>query len=146
MTPIPLFTSRWQAVWRAERTHGLENLDLMPVRISRGKPRFWPEAKNLPYVEVLAPVPAEFKIGNRDRFTRHYRDRLDGVGLKVVEAELRGIFESYSRPLVLLCYEDVPPSGPDWCHRQVFGEWWKDQTGFGVPELDIDALPEVQGV
>jgi hypothetical protein len=41
---------------------------------------------------------------------------------------------SRRRDAVLLCYEDVRKEGV-WCHRQLFSQWWEEQTGQVVTEL-----------
>jgi rubrerythrin len=38
--------------------------------------------------------------------------------------------------LVLLCFEDVLAG--ESCHRRTFAQWWEEQTGQEVPELDPD--------
>ena len=47
---------------------------------------------------------------------------------------------------MLLCYEDLDKVYPDgereWCHCQVFAEWWRARTGEVIRELPrADAHP-----
>jgi len=37
-------------------------------------------------------------------------------------------------PYALLCYESLGKPGV-FCHRQIFAEWWREQTGEVVSEL-----------
>lgn len=108
---------------------------LVPVRISHGTPK-WP----LGYaVDEAIPelMPPGYLMQEQDRevFRPKYRRHLYRVGA----ARIRERFEEISarhggRGLVLLCFERVD-EGRDWCHRQVFAEWWKDQTGETIVEL-----------
>lgn len=44
---------------------------------------------------------------------------------------------------MLCCYEDVRI--PDeWCHRQLFAEWWLDKTGTAIPELKDESPIKVK--
>ena len=140
---MPMFTSRWSALHAAHKRHGLDNLDLTPVRISRGLGRFrgWRLGWQFPAIPDLMPQGEEWNLHERARFTEVYRGRLDELGVDAIEAQLRAVYDG--RPLVLLCHEDVR-DGRNWCHRQVAAEVWFDWTGQPVPELDVAALPEVR--
>jgi hypothetical protein len=37
----------------------------------------------------------------------------------------------------LLCFEDLTKPGL-WCHRRPFANWWLENTGEVVPELEPD--------
>lgn len=128
-TSQPLWTGRWSDVYQFAKTvPGGEPIDFVPVRIAIRGPRFWPAAKKFPYLAALAPQGELFKISDRRKFTKAYRARLDEFGYEHIYTLLEGLIDKYGRPLVLLCYEDVS-DGTNWCHRQVFAEWWTDQTG-----------------
>jgi hypothetical protein len=129
-----LHTCSWGALYRADRT-GLVDIrtDIMPVRISRGGPRFWPAAKSFPVLRDLTPDGWMLSIAkdDQDRFSKAYVAKLDRVGIDAIQAQLNGLLESYGRPLALCCFE--PFGGPP-CHRHEFARWWLDQTSELVPE------------
>lgn len=106
----------------------------VPVRITLGKPRF-----RLGYeyeeIRLLAPPPRVFALRDEAEFKAAYRQHLDAVGME----RLRRVFERVGgehsgQRLVLLCFENVLAG--ESCHRRMFAQWWKEQTGQDVPELD----------
>jgi hypothetical protein len=81
----------------------------------------------------IAPPGWLFNEYDREVFTRKYRQNIEKIGAKRVRDILRG-YEDLGKDVVLCCYEDVRKPG-EWCHRQVFAEWWMDKTGELIEEL-----------
>lgn len=64
-----------------------------------------------------------------------YRERLDHFGASAIGNVLGAFVAAHDAPgVVLLCFEDVLAGEP--CHRRTFAEWWQEQTGVAVPELE----------
>jgi hypothetical protein len=127
-----LFTASWSSLWQASKRGPLP---VQPVRISRGKPRFWPQAGAFPAVEELfvpgwvlseKPEPA--------RAEKAYRHQLDRIGLEGISARVDEIaHECGGLPLAVCCFEKA---GEDTqCHRWWWARWWLEQTGLAVPEI-----------
>ncbi|MEV4557169.1 DUF488 family protein [Kitasatospora sp. NPDC049285] len=131
MQAITLFTSRFQ---------GYRPGQGVPVRITRGAPRF-----RLPYqithtVAELAPAAAYFHRP-RPEFTASYRADLAALGAARIAERLGRIAQQEGEQrLVLLCFEDLAKSDV-WCHRRIFADWWQDVTGDQVRELGPMAGP-----
>lgn len=127
MKDLPqLFTSRWA-------NPALARLDVVPVGISRGTPKY-----TLPYryrmARLLAPSRETFAIEDLEEFRSSYVADLEGVGLDRIVGLLRRIgAEEGNRPLCLLCYERFPAE----CHRAMFSRWFETRTGIAVPELGV---------
>lgn len=127
MTDLQLFTASWRAVWTASKAG---ELDVAPVRISIGVPRFWlPEARSFPATEELMPRGL-LGIQDRDEFEIAYIARLDEIGPDRIRDALKRVY--VGKPLVLLCFE----SRPEDCHRGKAARWLTEH-GFGpVPEWE----------
>jgi hypothetical protein len=122
-----IYTSRWQ-------NKRLADLDVVPVGISRGTPRF-----KLPYryrlLRMLAPTHETFGIEDEEEFRRAYVGHLEELGVAYIGNWLERIsYEHGGMPLVLLCYENTHAG--EVCHRRMFAEWWTKRTGETVAELD----------
>jgi hypothetical protein len=107
----------------------------VPVRVTLGKPRF-----RLGYeyeeVRLLAPPPRVFALRDEAEFKTAYRQHLNALGVERLQRVFERVSgEHSSRRLVLLCFENVLAG--ESCHRRMFAEWWKEQTGQDVPELEI---------
>ena len=61
--------------------------------------------------------------------------RMNRLGVGGVQDLLEPYVEE-GKDLVLLCYEDLRKPG-EWCHRQVFAEWWEKKTGVRIQELEL---------
>jgi Protein of unknown function, DUF488 len=127
-----LYTSRWQ-------NEKLADLDVVLVGISRGTPRF-----KLPYryrqLRLLAPSKETFALREDKEFDKAYVAGLEKIGVeRIAEALRRLSYEQGGKPLILLCYEDVH-AGED-CHRRMFADWWKQQTGQEVLEPVPSIIP-----
>jgi hypothetical protein len=112
--------------------------ELVKVGITVGQPR-WPLGYAYERLSLLAPYGL-LRETDRERFTRAYCARLDAAGVETVLAALQAISAEHDgRDLVLLCYEDLdkvyPDGSQEWCHRQVFAEWWRARTGGIILEL-----------
>jgi hypothetical protein len=149
--PEPIFTGSWTALHRAVRAGQVDiRTDVLPVRISRGVPKFWPAAERFPALADLMPDGWMFGIKDDEKFNRCYRRKLHTIGFERIEDELDELLIVYNRPLVLCCFE--PPDdghAPHTCHRgpDGFGGWWEHQGGAPVPEFS-EALTwaEAQGL
>jgi hypothetical protein len=137
----PIHTSSWRRVFDHVRSlPGGSQPAFLPVRISLGKPRFWKGANELPYVSELMPHGDLFKIEDRGEFTEAFIVRLDRYGADRIRGRFAELGSSYRKPLVLMCFE-LCEEPDDWCHRQVFAEWWQARTGQHVSEVtDLEAL------
>lgn len=103
------------------------------VRISVGTPR-WRLGYNLAG-EITELMPWGLReISDMEIFRAKYTARLEEVGVDRIATALRR-FESFGKPVVLLCYEDIRKGGDNWCHRTMFAEWWFKQTGEEISEL-----------
>jgi hypothetical protein len=125
-----VFTASWTALWRASQR---DSLPVQPVRISKGLPRFWPQAAAFPAVEELVPDPWMLSPNmGPGKVERGYRGKLDRIGLKPIAARLDAIAaECGGANLALCCFE---PAVAD-CHRSWAADWLQQQTGLAVPEI-----------
>lgn len=132
MSTPRLFTSRWQHKWLAD-------LDVIPVGISRGTPRF-PVPYRYRLVRELAPEREMFGLDERD-FTAAYTAMLDRIGLDAIMEKLAKISAEHgNRPLALLCYEPAD----QFCHRHVLRDWLHEH-GIEIKELepgDVERRPD----
>ena len=101
---------------------------------SRGTPRF-----KLPYryhlLRLLAPSREAFETEDDQEFERVYLGQLEKLGVDRIANQLGRISHEHDgKPLALLCFENVLKG--EACHRRAFADWWKEQTGQDVPELD----------
>jgi hypothetical protein len=107
---------------------------LMPIRITRGRPRFRLHYELAGALPILAPTSSEFRIEDDERFAATYRSRLDSIGAGVIVEEIRSLSAlQQAKGLVLLCFEDLA-SGPI-CHRRVFADWIFSEIGWNAIEL-----------
>jgi len=115
--------------------------DLVKVAITVGNPR-WPLGYEFVELRKLAPYGRLFHINDREEFTTTYFEKMDRIGAGAISKWLQEISETHGgKDLVLLCYEDVRKPG-EWCHRQVFAEWWRRETGEIIEELETGVAPE----
>jgi len=124
-----LFTASWTSLWQASKDRPLP---VVPVRISKGVPKFWPAAERFPAVEEL--MPPGWVLGERDdaKALRGYRGALDRIGIDRILARLDAIAaERDGASLALVCFEADPRA----CHRSWAAAWLREQTGVAVPEV-----------
>jgi hypothetical protein len=101
------------------------------VGISIGKNRW---AKVDAYLTNIAPTWDMVKLTDQGVYRKTYIERLEMVGVDAIRRSLEDIVSD--KPLVLLCYENLQK--PDkWCHRTIFAEWWKEETGEVIEELPV---------
>ncbi|MEW1700700.1 hypothetical protein [Streptomyces sp. NPDC091278] len=122
---LTLFTSRFP---------GFREAQGVPVRITRGHPRYKLSYTIRHRITELAPREAYFKEP-LPVFTAAYRADLDQTGVERVAGLLNAVAsEAGDHRLVLLCFEDLSKPGL-WCHRRLFADWWQERTGDVVREL-----------
>ena len=99
-----IYTASWSTLHTAIRVGGV--LPVQPVRISRGLPRFWPEAERFPAISELFPPGWVFAVAKTDpeRADRGYRRGLHVLGVDRVRALLESSRVD-DRPLALCCFE-----------------------------------------
>ena len=105
------------------------------IGITLGKPKFALRYQVDATITELAPSGAMFHIYDRKIFTEQYFARMNRLGVGGVQDLLEPYVEE-GKDLVLLCYEDLRKPG-EWCHRQVFAEWWEKKTGVRIQELEL---------
>jgi Protein of unknown function, DUF488 len=114
----PLFTSRWASPL-------LCDLDVMPVGISRGVPRF-KVSYRYKLLRLLAPSREAFEIRGDNEFDEVYVAGLEEIGMEKIAATLVRISEQHDgKPLALLCFEPVGEP----CHRRVLAGWIERHLG-----------------
>lgn len=121
----------------------LLNGNYYPVGISIGKPRFrlGYELKSQCY--SLAPKSYMLKM-DIERFKQAYYKKLEEIGRDRIIGVVKGMNDqarSEGKQLVLLCFEDVRLE-ENWCHRTIFAEWWKENTGEMIEELPDPTPPK----
>ena len=127
---MQLYTSRWA-------NKDLAHLDVVPVGISRGVPR-WRTPYRYKQLRMLAPSREALAISDREAFEEAYVAGLEEIGVEAILVALERIgAEHGGKPLVLLCFEPIGVP----CHRLAFGEWWKEKTGQQAPELLPGMVP-----
>ena len=108
------------------------------VRISVGAPRWKLGYKITGAIPDLMPKSLRH-IKDIETFRPLYYARLNLFGAEKIRKQLF-YFESFGKPIVLLCFEDLRQSNSVWCHRKLFADWWKDKTGEIITELE-DSSP-----
>lgn len=125
------------AVWTARyQNKRIPASGLVAVRITAGYPRFRLRYELAATVRELAPIWTMFGLAD-DEFTRRYRERLETVGVDRIRTILDGIRQSAGADPVLLCFEDLTKAP---CHRRMFADWWTEQTGEPVLELEEEVV------
>ncbi len=111
------------------------------VRISVGSPRWKLSYPIAGAISELMPKGIFGKYDNdKAAFEAEYRKRLSCIGVAYIRKILQQ-YEQLGKDVVLLCFEDVRKGDDDWCHRIMFAEWWKEQTGEIIPELPDPSAP-----
>ncbi|MFI9026331.1 hypothetical protein [Streptomyces sp. NPDC053560] len=110
-----------------------------PVRTTVGHPRFKLSYPLAGHARSITPTRDLLKLNARDAYEFSYRRLLESRGIDVVRDELTRIAgaNDLDSPVVLLCFDRLAklPPADAWCHRLMFGAWWKEKTGDDVPEL-----------
>lgn len=115
-----------------------------PVGISIGAPKFKLGYDLREQCYTLAPKGTMLHL-DYDPYKEAYFNKLDALGAQKVinivrRLESRAAQEG--KTLVLLCFEDIRKPG-EWCHRTLFAEWWKNQTGEEIEELEDAEEPKI---
>lgn len=122
----------------------IEASGLTPIGFTRGWPKFGVSVDVVANLRVLGPAGDLFGIEDRAKFAKAYKRYLDSIGVGAVEAMLRSLMVSKAggvdEGVVLLCFCDLEKPDATWCHRQVFAEWWEEQTGEDVLELEAPQI------
>lgn len=103
------------------------------VRISLGSPRWKVGYVITGAIDELMPRGI-LGIKDYEEFRKRYFVRLDKIGVARIRKRL-SYFESFGKPVVLLCFEDIRKGDWNWCHRNIFASWWKQHTGEIILEL-----------
>ena len=112
------------------------------VRISVGAPR-WKVGYDIAGV-IRDLTPGELRrIENIDEFRPLYYAQLDKIGVDRIREQIQ-YYESFGKPVVLLCFEDIRKGSYNWCHRNVFASWWFSKTGELISELKDDSPFKVE--
>jgi hypothetical protein len=113
---------------------------LVKVAITVGKPK-WPVGFEFVAFNLLAPFGRLFRIDDREEFTKAYFEKMDRIGVAAISKRFQEISDQHGgKDLVLLCYENLTKPG-EWCHRQVFAQWWLRETGEIIKELETGKKP-----
>jgi len=123
---MEIFTSRWA-------NRDLAHLDVVPVGISRGVPR-WRTPYSYRLLRLLAPSRKTFALEDLEEYEASYLAGLDEIAPERIATEFHRISQEHGgRPLALLCFENVLKG--EKCHRRTFAAWLEERTGQEVPEL-----------
>jgi hypothetical protein len=135
--PAPLNTCDWIVTTTYQNLGKLVKqgcTSYTPVRTTRGVPRF-----PLPYSAGVAQcvMPEARMMGMSEAMFRGtYRAHLSNIGIDTIRDELERHYDlSGEKPLALLCFCKTHTGEHAFCHRHIFAEWWKDQTGEQIVEL-----------
>ncbi len=113
------------------------------VRISLGSPRWELSYIIRGTITELMPKGIFGKYDNdKAAYEFAYRNRLNQIGVDHIRKILQQ-YEQFGKDVVLLCFEDVRKGENDWCHRRMFADWWKEQTGDLIPELPDPSTPKI---
>lgn len=132
------------AIWVSRyRNKELNDDKYYCVGISLGQPKFKLGYRIENQCYSLAPKGYMLKM-DLESFKPAYFKKLEDIGTERIIGMVRQFDNTAARngkDLVLLCFEDIRiPS--DWCHRTVFAEWWKKQTGESIEELNDPTPPK----
>ena len=132
------------AIWTSRYSNKeLASGKYYPVGISIGKPRFRLGYELREQCYALAPKGYMLNM-DIERFKQAYYGKLKGIGTERIISIVTGLDErarSEGKELVLLCFEDVRVEG-DWCHRNIFAEWWTENVGEIIEELPDPTPPK----
>ena len=119
----PIFTSCWAGYQGPGR-----------IGISRGNPRFGVPAGYRTY-KALAPTWDILKTCTEkaDYERRFNREVLGILDANQVVNDLRRLAGDH--PPVLLCFEKLPFTETNWCHRTMVAKWITHETGIVVDEM-----------
>jgi uncharacterized protein (DUF488 family) len=136
--PIELFTARYQS-FRV----GMG----VPVRITLGRPRMSLKYDLQYEVKELAPSGSWFRASD-EVFNEKFLEKLEKVGPMTLQKRFAQIAaEARVNRLVLLCFEDLAkPGNANYCHRELFADWWLNRVGEAVREIGEVYQPRPKAV
>lgn len=121
----------------------LKQAGVIPIGISLGRNKYIP----CEYLSYLAPK--RYMLDDKwtdEEYIKMYReDVLSKVSIDVLRESIRRISEDWTKDVALLCYEKPG----DFCHRHIFAEWMKEQTGYEIKEfgyIDPAKQPKQMGL
>lgn len=103
------------------------------VGVTKGKPKFPLKYQLAGNIIEIAPPGYIWNENDRKKFTVSYFRHMDRIGVRTI-ASILARYEAMGKDTVLCCYEDVRKLD-EWCHRQVFADWWFSRTGELIDEL-----------
>lgn len=106
------------------------------VGITLGRPRFKLNYNLVANLSTpFAPAGWYFNEPDEEKFKHHYLRGLNEAGKEHLDAVLVGLYWLHGeKPLVLLCFEDLAKE--PFCHRRLFAEWWAQNGGEEIQELE----------
>lgn len=107
----------------------LNNRDYTILAISIGLPKYKLSYKINAQVYSLAPTRDMLNMDYKT-YKELYIKRLEKIGLQRIKEILHKF--DVEKPIVLCCFEDLEKN---WCHRGMFAEWYKMNTGQEIEEL-----------
>ncbi len=111
----------------------IEESGAAPLGSTVGPPRFGVGYELAGSVGMVTPY-GSFKIEDPAEFRRVYRQRLGHFGVDKIKRVLEAFAAGHDTDsVVLLCFCKLDEGAV--CHRRVFAEWWREQTGDHVDEL-----------
>ncbi len=103
------------------------------VGISVGRPR---NVRRSDYEVYPALAPEWSWLGLPEaEYLPLYHERLAALDAQLVWDELHALVPG-EEP-VLLCFEEPPLTADHWCHRQIVAQWFREELGQEVTELEI---------
>ena len=113
-----------------------------PVRISLGVPKFRIGYEIAGSVELLMPTPQMLSLDDEAVYRKLYFELLNHHGIRAIVEALQAVTKP-GKETILLGFEDLRK--PDtWCHRRMFADWIKRQTGRTIDELEEREPNETQ--
>lgn len=103
------------------------------IAITAGRPRNI-ECSEYEVYPALAPEWSWLGL-SRAEYLPLYRERLAALDAQQVWDELHALVPG-EEP-VLLCFEEPPLTADHWCHRQLVAQWFREQLGQEVSEVEI---------
>ena len=105
------------------------------VRTSLGSPRFLKCDCSLP---AMTPE-SEFLDLEEGSYKRKYVAMLNRIGVPAFKKHFQELKKAAKgREVVLLCFESLSAENVadgQFCHRRIFADWWKKQTGETIEEI-----------
>lgn len=109
------------------RQRKMEIPDAAYMSIAVGNPRY-----EVPYeiidFKMLKPFGI-FRVYEGEEYRQKYFERLDDYGVDKIRETMLKLSEGHEN-IILMCHE----KDKNECHRSMFAEWWKKNTGEVIPE------------